>query len=168
MNWMKKNWSSVLTITVSIIALCISGLSYYQSTQEKKVYSESFELIAKDSVNREFYLLVGLKDNINNFPKTGRRPMFKLYLDEIQDKKELLSNLVVTDLTAKKLEEYKDLRQDLVDIHAVLNNLDTEYTWNKNMKFEQYENAKDVVDVLASKVYRFNKKYKISKDIHME
>ena len=62
MKWIRKNWSTVLTTTASIIAVIISGLGWWQQSNVDKVYRDNTRQVIQNSTKLALYdigLLIG-------------------------------------------------------------------------------------------------------------
>lgn len=140
MNWIKKNLSSVLTITVSIIAVTISGLGWWQQKNVDQVYRNNTRQVIQNSTKLATYdidLLIYKVKCAKDVPLSKAQLAYQT--DSLNQNLSVIKDVQITDLPRSESMNYQVYRADLSNvIYRINNSLEQiEDITKKNIKPEE-------------------------------
>lgn len=117
MKWIRKNWSTVLTTTASIIAVIISGLGWWQQSNVDKVYRDNTRQVIQNSTKLALYDIDLLIEKAS-YAKVD--PLSKDQLDfqinSLNQNLSVIKDVQITDLPQSESMNYQVYRADLSNV----------------------------------------------------
>lgn len=117
MKWVRKNWSTILTTTASIIAVIISGLGWWQQNNVDKVYRDNTRQVIQNSTKLALYDIDLL---IEKASYAKAEPLSKDQLDfqinSLNQNLSVIKDVQITDLPQSESMNYQVYRADLSNV----------------------------------------------------
>ncbi|AYJ42469.1 hypothetical protein [Lactiplantibacillus pentosus] len=141
MVWIRKNWNPLLTTAISIFALAISALGWWQQHNATQVYRNNTRQVIKNSTKLAVYdidLLIYKVSYAKNVPLSKEQLAYQT--DSLNQNLSIIKDVQITNLPKSESMNYQVYRADLSNviyrINSSLNQI--EDISKKNSKFKGY------------------------------